>query len=291
MIIYVHVCSWWVGQQLWLQHWIICVASPFKLCKDSMKSVKVLALLLTPVMAQPDWCRWVPLASQQYVPECSGYSYPGYANFGCANWCQWVPGPSWGYTSGCAGCYGLYSTHYQSVTVPATALQNGCQAGCEWVSRPAWANASDCSQCEKPMVLDSKPDKTGQRGQTGQTGLKVKALSQPNWCQWVPLSSLQYVGECNGSVGSAGQSQKSCANWCGWLPSSSWQYTPECNLCTGQGPVMTSAKTGCLNWCQWVPRPSWQHTPDCSQCGVQPTPLDSNQTAGANSNISSENLP
>mmetsp|Transcript_8118 Transcript_8118/g.9669 ORF Transcript_8118/g.9669 Transcript_8118/m.9669 type:complete len:110 (+) Transcript_8118:115-444(+) len=34
-------------------------------------------LLLSPAIAQPDWCRWVPLASKQYVPACSSYIYPG----------------------------------------------------------------------------------------------------------------------------------------------------------------------------------------------------------------------
>lgn len=226
-------------------------------------------------MAQSDWCRWVPLASQQYVPACSGYAYPGpYANFGCATWCQWVPGPSWGYTSGCGGCYGLYSTHYQEVTVPATALQSGCVEGCQWVSRPSWVNASDCAKCEQQMVLDS--------GSKAKTGLKVKAFpAQPDWCRWVPLSSLQYVGECMGAVGPIGQSQISCANWCTWVPSSSWQYTPECSRCTGQGEWTSGAQTGCVGWCQWVPRPSWQHTPDCFQCDVQSTDVP-NQTIGAN---------
>mmetsp|Transcript_4420 Transcript_4420/g.5144 ORF Transcript_4420/g.5144 Transcript_4420/m.5144 type:complete len:171 (+) Transcript_4420:105-617(+) len=159
-------------------------------------------LLLSPAIAQPDWCRWVPLASKQYVPACSSYIYPGpyaYAPLlGCATWCQWVPGPSWGYTYGCGGCYGLYSTHYRQMAVPATALQSGCVEGCQWVSRPSWANASDCEKCEEPMVLDSG-------SKAAKTGLKVKALpAQPDWCRWVPLSSLQYVGECRGAGGPTG---------------------------------------------------------------------------------------
>ena len=39
--------------------------------------MKFLSLLLLPLcLSQPDWCQWVPLASQQYVPDCSGYVNP-----------------------------------------------------------------------------------------------------------------------------------------------------------------------------------------------------------------------
>ena len=251
-----------------------------------MLSAILTAVLLVPASAWADWCRWVPFSSQQYVPACRGYVYPGaYGGFGCANWCQWVPGPSWGYTSGCAGCYGLYSKHYKSVML--LAKQTGCETGCQWVSRPTWSNTSDCNQCEQPMVLDSKT-------KSGKTGLKVKMLdTRPDWCKWVPLSSLQYVGDCNGAVPSPSAPSApsapsspssigephSCASWCTWVPATSWQYTSACSRCGGHGPVVPNATQGaCMSFCQWVPMPSWESTPDCSQCAG---PAGANQTANA----------
>mmetsp|Transcript_1256 Transcript_1256/g.2308 ORF Transcript_1256/g.2308 Transcript_1256/m.2308 type:complete len:355 (+) Transcript_1256:66-1130(+) len=54
----------------------------------------------------PDWCRWVPAGSLQYVPDCVGYGYgpmsPPQAR--CESWCVWVPRPSWQYPPGCRGC-------------------------------------------------------------------------------------------------------------------------------------------------------------------------------------------
>ena len=47
--------------------------------------MKFLSLLLLPLcLAQPDWCQWVPLASQQYVPDCSGYVNPASYGYSCA---------------------------------------------------------------------------------------------------------------------------------------------------------------------------------------------------------------
>ena len=270
-----------------------CVVASFVDLGMMLSSI-ITAVLLVPASAWADWCRWVPFSSQQYVPACRGYVYPGaYGGFGCANWCQWVPGPSWGYTSGCAGCYGLYSKHYKSVML--LAKQTGCEAGCQWVSRPTWSNTSDCNQCEQPVVLDSKTE-------SGKTGLKVKMLdTRPDWCKWVPLSSLQYVGDCNGAVpspsspsspsppsspSSLGQAY-SCASWCTWVPATSWQYTSECRLCGGHGPVVPNATQGaCMSFCQWVPMPSWETTPDCSQCAG---PAGANQTANVSN--STEILP
>ena len=103
----------------------------------------------------PDWCRWVPMKSQEGVPECGGYVYPGsFTGYGCANWCHWVPDASWGNTYGCNECAGLYSGHTKS------ADKSGCQKGCQWVSRPCWRNTSDCNQCEQPMN-STKSMKTG----------------------------------------------------------------------------------------------------------------------------------
>ena len=62
--------------------------------------------------AAPDWCRWVPPASLQYVPDCTGFAGSSYGYGGgvstargpCESWCQWVPRPSWQYPPGCRGC-------------------------------------------------------------------------------------------------------------------------------------------------------------------------------------------
>ena len=60
----------------------------------------------------PDWCRWVPAGSLQYVPDCTGYDggygygvgSPSAARGQCESWCQWVPQPAWQYPPGCRGC-------------------------------------------------------------------------------------------------------------------------------------------------------------------------------------------
>ena len=231
-----------------------------------------LSLLLLPLcLAQPDWCKWVPLASQQYVPACSGYAYPSYYGYSCASWCQWVPGPSWGYTPACTGCYQLYSGHYKSAAPPSTVAkttESGCKASCQWLSKPSWNSTSDCVKCEQPLVLEAKESEET----APSPRLKVKMQWQrPDWCKWVPLGSLQYVGECTGSaVGStAGTSGLfGCTYWCGWSPPSAWQYIPECQQCSAgipDGSTM-APMAGCANWCQWVSRPSWQYVGGCVGC-------------------------
>ena len=226
-------------------------------------------LLLTPLcLAQPDWCQWVPLASQQYVPDCSGYVNPASYGYSCASWCQWVPGPSWGYTPECNSCYQVYSGHYKSMAPPTTVAktaESGCKASCQWLSRLSWNSTSDCVKCEQPLVLEAKSGETAPSPR-----LKVKMqMQRPDWCKWVPLGSLQYVGDCTGSATGAtsGTQAGGCANWCGWSPVSAWQYIPECGQCSSglpEGTVVPMA--ACENWCQWVSRPSWQNVGGCTGC-------------------------
>lgn len=197
----------------------------------------------------PDWCRWVPMKSQEGVPGCGGYVYPGsFTGYGCANWCHWVPDASWGNTYGCNECAGLYSGHTKS------ADKSGCQKGCQWVSRPCWRNTSDCNQCEQPMN-STKSMKTGLK-------VRMQAAREPDWCKWVPSSSLQYVDECKGLR----PSNPSCSTWCEWVPSTAWKSTEECMSCPGHGPNVTTGSPGCSHWCNWVPHLSWPETRDCFGC-------------------------
>ena len=184
------------------------------------------------------------------------------------HWCQWVPGPSWGYTPECNSCYQVYSGHYKSMAPPTTVAktaESGCKASCQWLSRPSWNSTSDCVKCEQPLVLEAKSGETAPSPR-----LKVKMQWQrPDWCKWVPLGSLQYVGDCTGSATGAtsGTQAGGCANWCGWSPVSAWQYIPECGQCSSglpEGTVVPMA--GCENWCQWVSRPSWQNVGGCTGC-------------------------
>eukprot|EP00438_Fugacium_kawagutii_P008770 Skav211394 [mRNA] locus=scaffold1467:46509:47255:- [translate_table: standard] len=231
--------------------------------------MKLLSLLLPMCLAQPDWCRWVPLASQVYVPACSGYVYPA-MSYGCASWCQWVPGPSWGYTPECRSCYQVYLGHYKSaapISTLAKASESGCKDSCQWLSRPSWNSTSDCAKCEQPVVLEEK----SLEAEVGPSPkLKVKML-QPDWCKWVPVSSLQYVGECNVAAPAVGVDATQiggCAGWCGWSPVSSWQYIAECRQCSPGLPEATAAvpMASCVDWCQWVSRPSWQYVGSCAGC-------------------------
>eukprot|EP00434_Breviolum_minutum_P038309 symbB.v1.2.033976.t4/scaffold4304.1/size41633/1 len=240
---------------------------------DMMKLQSILSLLVVPCIAQPDWCRWVPYASQQYVPDCSGYVYPPQANgLACASWCQWVPGSSWGYVPDCNNCYQVYSGLYKSTpSAPPTNLvktSSGCEASCQWLSRPSWNSTSECQQCEQPLVPETMPSAV----QRAQPRLKVR-MQRPDWCKWVPLSSLQYVADCNTGAAAVPAAavpatNGGCASWCGWSPVSSWQYMSECQQCSstlpeGQAVVPTA---GCEHWCQWVSRPSWQYVGGCVGC-------------------------
>ena len=241
---------------------------------DMMKLQSILSLLVVPCIAQPDWCRWVPYASQQYVPDCSGYVYPPQATgLACANWCQWVPGSSWGYVPDCNNCYQVYSGLYKSTPPgPSTNLvktSSGCEASCQWLSRPSWNSTSKCEQCEQPLVPETMSSTAVQRAQPR---LKVR-MQRPDWCKWVPLSSLQYVADCNTGAAAVPAAavpatNGGCASWCGWSPVSSWQYMSQCQQCSstlpeGQAVVPTA---GCENWCQWVSRPSWQYVGGCVGC-------------------------
>eukprot|EP00439_Symbiodinium_sp_Y106_P037306 s7716_g4.t1 len=53
-------------------------------------------------LADPDWCRWVPAASLEHVPDCAGHGdgsgepwLKPASRRQCENWCQWVPQPAW----------------------------------------------------------------------------------------------------------------------------------------------------------------------------------------------------
>ena len=231
------------------------------------------ALLFGLTVAQPDWCRWVPLASQQYVPSCSGYVYPaGYGYPFCASWCRWVPGPSWGYTPECLGCYGYFTKNYQSAAQPVSPVESGCKTSCQWLSRPKWKSTPDCESCEQAMQHKVSNTVT-EVSSSKSTGLKVRMQAlAPDWCKWVPPGSLQYVAACNG-VNGAGRTpteatQEGCATWCVYEDVSSWQYTPECSSCNLDNMTNStlSFNAGCKNWCQHVSRPAWQDMPDCADC-------------------------
>eukprot|EP00438_Fugacium_kawagutii_P019576 Skav228160 [mRNA] locus=scaffold439:74324:75986:+ [translate_table: standard] len=210
--------------------------------------MKLLSLLLPMCLAQPDWCRWVPLASQVYVPECSGYVYPA-MSYGC-------------------GGRG-YLGHYKSapVSTVAKASESGCKASCQWLSRPSWKKTSDCAKCEQPVVLENK---SSESEVVPSPKLKVKTL-QPDWCKWVPVSSLQYVGECNVAptqTQADANQYGGCAGWCGWSPVSSWQYIAECRQCSPGLPEATAAvpMASCVDWGQWGSQPSWQYVGSCAGC-------------------------
>mmetsp|Transcript_109553 Transcript_109553/g.153345 ORF Transcript_109553/g.153345 Transcript_109553/m.153345 type:complete len:249 (+) Transcript_109553:74-820(+) len=235
-----------------------------------MKLQSILSLLVVPCLAQPDWCRYVPVASQQYVPECAGYQYPGTVVNACASWCQWVPASSWGYVADCNGCYQVYSSFYKSTPSahPTKLLKtsSGCEASCQWLSRPSWNRTSECQQCEQPLVPETMSS-TAVR--SAQPRLKVR-MQRPDWCKWVPLSSLQYVADCNTGAAPVPATYGGCANWCGWSPVTSWQYIPECQQCSSTLPegqaVVPTPTASCEHWCQWVSRPSWQYVGGCVGC-------------------------
>ena len=131
-------------------------------------------------------------------------------SMGISSWCEWMSNKDRRIAPECADC--VHKSMAPPTTVAKTA-ESGCKASCQWLSRPSWNSTSDCVKCEQPLVLEAKSGETAPSPR-----LKVKMQWQrPDWCKWVPLGSLQYVGDCTG-----------CANWCGWSPVSAWQYIPEC---------------------------------------------------------------
>ena len=217
--------------------------------------------MLPLVHGAPDWCRWVPYSSLQYVPACSGYSQPAPdpgAAVGCVSSCEWVPQGSWATTAGCQKCEELYGNPQ------APGFQGDqCEHWCQWVSRPAWMYTSGCQTCaQQPTQARSFAANMAKMDES-----KTKSANgAPDWCRWVPYGSLQYVAACNANWGSAYQGSY-CASWCIWVPSPSWIYTPDCRQCS---PAYFSGATatGCSDWCQWVSRPAWQNTPECMRCSV-----------------------
>eukprot|EP00438_Fugacium_kawagutii_P031848 Skav220909 [mRNA] locus=scaffold1585:56957:59317:- [translate_table: standard] len=241
-------------------------------------------------MANPDWCDWVPLSSQQHVSECDGYTYPSMNRSSCANWCQWIAGPSWGSTSDCMECYSFYSEHYEKqkhrskeAQIAATALQKkACPPYCRWLTRSLWGRYPSCASCEDsvpliiiPLAFQGFQGFQGSEKQNS-SGLKLKKLHEqrPDWCKWVPISSLQHVGECTTETDTTVEG--GCKVWCNWSPFRTWQYLPECRQCNKTLPEaetrlvklgnVQAPGNGCEDWCRWVSRPAWLESPDCSSC-------------------------
>ena len=227
----------------------------------------VLFLGLQTTSANPDWCKWVPDGSLQYVGECSGYSQSNQVQ-GCVSWCEWVPASSWQDTPQCQRCQELYPNQVLNSTFSSDTCANWCQH----VARPAWQYAPDCASCEQelsnavPLKAKAAPAPRPLGASKVQPVAFVATKSaSPSWCQWIPYGSLQYVPACSGGWGNNSPTAI-CASWCVWVPSPSWQYTADCQRC-GDGNV--NAIQGCDTWCEWVSRPTWANTPGCEQCTTE----------------------
>ncbi|CAJ1353397.1 unnamed protein product [Effrenium voratum] len=227
----------------------------------------LLALVNAPhAAAAPDWCKWVPPASLQYVGECSGAApAPQQGGFGygdgpdgCVNWCVWVPGKDWHQTNECKRCAEYYP-------VEPMGAHAGCEGWCQWVSQPSWHYMDNCRGCNanQALVKAAVPDSSGSAKLAGKKpGLKTKSR-WADWCKWVPPSSLQYVGECSGGrPATQGSHTGGRPDWCQWVPAASLQYVGECSGATPS--TQGNAGTGHPEWCSRVPAGSLQYVPECS---------------------------
>ena len=178
----------------------------------------------------------------EFVSDCQGNSTSEsqvHTTEGCADWCLWVPGPSW---------TGIELCHMCAVVAPdanATA-----------------ADTTESAQGEAEAIGAPKPEAEAK-------SLRGKSLSfYPNWCNTIPLGSLQYVPDCRGFRGTQAVFSPYCSSWCQWVPSPSWQYVSSCQGCYGEQPGTPNGpyRGGCASWCQWVPTLSWQYTTGCSDC-------------------------
>ena len=238
-----------------------------------MRSLVALVALPLFAVGTPDWCKWVPYSSLQYVADCAGYSghSSGPAQT-CASWCEWVPSPSWSTTTQCSKCSELFPTPSAN-----DFAHDDCASWCQYVSRPAWQYAPDCQTCEqeianaaaKPAAATVAKSKAGDENAKPE-GADVKAaVGIPDWCKWVPYSSLQYVADCAGYSGHSSGPAQTCASWCEWVPSPSWSTTTQCSKCSELFPTPSAndfAHDDCASWCQYVSRPAWQYAPDCQTC-------------------------
>ncbi|CAJ1384074.1 unnamed protein product [Effrenium voratum] len=241
--------------------------------KTKMTSFAVLLALASVAHAAgaPDWCKWVPSASLQYVGECSGAAPAPQQGFGygdgpdgCVNWCVWVPGKDWHQTNECKRCAEYYP-------VEPMGAHAGCEGWCQWVSQPSWQYMDNCRGCraKQASMKAAVPDSSGSAKLAGEK----MATGAPDWCKWVPSASLQYVGECSGAAPAPqqgfgyGDGPDGCVNWCVWVPGKDWHQTNECKRCAEYYPVEPmGAHAGCEGWCQWVSQPSWQYMDNCRGC-------------------------
>eukprot|EP00438_Fugacium_kawagutii_P019578 Skav228162 [mRNA] locus=scaffold439:196253:196996:+ [translate_table: standard] len=96
---------------------------------------------------QPDWCKWVPVGSWQYVGECNTAPTQTQADTnqygGCAGWCGWSPVSAWQYIAECQQC----SPDVQATGAAVVPTAN-CDSWCQWVSRPSWQYVGACTGCE-----------------------------------------------------------------------------------------------------------------------------------------------
>ena len=202
---------------------------------------------------RPDWCKWVPAASLQYVGECSGAtpSTQGNAGTGHPEWCSRVPAGSLQYVPEC------------SSLAPTT--QHGNAGGHpEWCSRVPAASLQYVPECSGLAPAT-------QQGNQPQ---------RPDWCKWVPAASVQYVDQCSGNFAPAqgagdagwgyGDGPEGCVNWCVWVPGNKWHERDDCKKCAEYYPVEPQgfAHAGCAGWCQWVSQPSWQYVGNCRGCNA-----------------------
>ena len=150
--------------------------------KTKMTSFAVLLALASVAHAAgaPDWCKWVPSASLQYVGECSGAAPAPQQGFGygdgpdgCVNWCVWVPGKDWHQTNECQRCAEYYP-------VEPMGAHAGCEGWCQWVSQPSWQYMDNCRGCRanQASVKAAVPDSSGSAKLAG----AVQAKEQNTAC-------------------------------------------------------------------------------------------------------------
>eukprot|EP00437_Effrenium_voratum_P043861 CAMPEP_0181461110 /NCGR_PEP_ID=MMETSP1110-20121109/33705_1 /TAXON_ID=174948 /ORGANISM="Symbiodinium sp., Strain CCMP421" /LENGTH=187 /DNA_ID=CAMNT_0023585717 /DNA_START=61 /DNA_END=624 /DNA_ORIENTATION=- len=152
-----------------------------------MTSLVTVLLLLAAdrVAGSPDWCKYVPPASQQYVAECGGYvpatQYAGPA--GAPDWCKWVPSASLQYVGQCSGVAPAPQGTGSDAGWGYGDGPDGCINWCVWVPGPEWHQRDECKRC--PEYYPAEAQGYAHAGCEG-------------WCQWVSQPSWQYVDNCRG---------------------------------------------------------------------------------------------
>merc|ERR1712113_533515 len=208
-------------------------------------------------LSVPAWCQYV-LAGEQ-SEACRGSDAKGCT---CDGSCAQVPANSWMWNPQCCGCSVTktakiasntahnagsietqnVSTTWSPVAMAAPAwcqyVPNGqksvacrgssasgctCESFCAQVPGNTWQWNPECCGCGKGASLKAAAEMLSLVQDSAEP--KVKVLSVPAWCQYVPAGEKSVA--CRGSDAKG----CTCEGLCAQVPANTWMWNPQCCGC------------------------------------------------------------